>query len=259
MPELEIIKAARYISNIWSLLALVMLVIYLAGGKALAVSAVRGGRSVPWAFRAAVLSKVFWFGIVVVGAGVFIKVLPVFAFRDTPVHGVVLRKGAQTTVAAAQISLDGLSELGTTTDNNGNFQLRVPAGRRQDDYTVRAQLGGEGGSAKVTDADAPKTSVKIELPAPADYGWVTVNVPEGWSLRAVLQRLADGDKSTIVYGKGCTKSMLSAKVRPGELRARGTAAVMEQLTSRLVTRPVSFSLRVTHEVERGHYEIECIE
>jgi hypothetical protein len=150
-------------------------------------------------------------------------VLPLFAFRDTPVHGVVLRKGAQTTVSAAQISLDGLSELGTTTDNNGNFQLRVSAGRRQDDYTVRAQLGGEGGIASVKDADATKTSVRIELPPPADYGWTTVNVPEGWSLRAVLQKLADEDWATIVYGPGCTARHLNSKIRAGELRARTRA------------------------------------
>ncbi len=256
MPELELIKLARHISTFWSLLAFAVLIIGLIAGRIIGATASARGRALP--FRIAVLNRVVLFGIVVVGAGMFVKVLPLFAFRGTPVHGVVLRKGAQTTVAAAQISLDGLSELGTTSDNNGNFQLRLPADRRQDYYTVRAQLGGEGGTAKVTDADAPKTSVTIELPPPADYGWTTVNIPEGWSLRAVLQRLADGEKTTIVYGQGCTAAFLNSKVRAGELRARTTAAVMAELPRRLV-RPLGLEIKAVRAADGGHYEVDCSE
>jgi hypothetical protein len=236
------------------LLAFAILVLYLISGKVLQGTA--HGANVPLAFRAVVLNKVFWFGVVVVVAAIVIKVLPVFAFRDTRVHGVVLRKGAQTTVASAQISLDGLFGLATNSDNNGNFQITVPAYQREDDYTVRAQLGGEGGVAKVKDADAPKTSVAIELPAPADYGWTTVNVPDGWSLRTILQKLADGDKATIIYGSGCTAALLNSKVRAGELRARTTAAVMEELPRRLV-RSQTFQITATKGPDGGHYEVNC--
>jgi len=256
MPELELIKLARHISTFWSLLAFAVLLIILFANRVLGTTTQETAPGASGGFRIAVLNRVIGFGILVVVASLFVKVLPLFAFRDTPVHGVVLRKGAQTTVSAAQISLDGLSELGTTTDNNGNFQLRVPAGRRQDDYTVRAQLGGEGGVASVKDADATKTSVRIELPPPADYGWTTVNVPEGWSLRAVLQKLADGDRATIVYGPGCTATLLNSKVRTGELRARTTGAVMEELPRRLV-RPQSFQITATKGADGGHYEVNC--
>lgn len=252
MPELELIKLARHITSFWSLLALAVLVLYLVSGKVLQGAA----GNVPFAFRSVVLNKVFWFGVVVVAAGVVIEVLPFFAFHETRVHGVVLRKGAQTTVASAQISLDGLFGLATNSDSNGNFQIAVPANERQDDYTVRAQLGGEGGVAKVKDADATKTSVSIELPPPADYGWTSVNIPEGKSLRAVLQTLADGDQATIVYGRGCKAAFLNSKVRAGELRARTTAAVMEELPHRLV-RPLGFQITAKRAPDGGHYEINC--
>jgi hypothetical protein len=142
MPELELIKLARHISTIWSLLAFAALLVTLFASRLLESANPTEGHAVSTKLKIAMLNRVLGFGIVVVLAGLFVKVLPLFAFQATPVHGVVLRKGAQTTVSAAQISLDGLSELGTTTDNNGNFQIRVSAERRQSDYNVRAQLGG---------------------------------------------------------------------------------------------------------------------
>ena len=166
MFQLEIIKLARYVTSIWSLLAFAILILYLVAAKVLQEHENTKAAPVPFAFRSVVFTKVFYFSIVVVVAGAVIKVLPLLAFQDTPVHGVVLRKGAQTTVASAKVSLDGFAELGTSSDPNGNFRLTVPASRREDDYVVRAQLDGEGGIAKVKDADAPKTSVSIELPPP---------------------------------------------------------------------------------------------
>lgn len=236
------------------MLAFAVLALYLISGKVLQRTA-KGG-NVPLAFRAVVLNKVFWFGVVVVGAGIVIEALPVFAFHDSRVHGVVLRKGTQTTVASAQISLDGLFGLATNSDNNGNFQITVPAYQREEGYTVCAQLGGEGGVVKVKDADAPKTSVSIELPPPEDHGWTTVNIPDGKSLRAVLQTLADGDKATISYGPRCNASFLNSKVRGGELRARTMAAVMEELPRRLV-RPQTFKITATRVLDGGHYEVNC--
>jgi hypothetical protein len=175
MPELELIKLARQITSVWSLLALTALILYLISGKVLEGISREG--NVPFAFRKVVLNKVFWFGIIIVGAALVIKVLPLFAFQDTPVHGVVLRKGAQTTVPTAQVSIDGLAGLSANSDSNGNFQISVPAARRQVEYIVRAQLAGEAGSAKLTDAAAPNTSLAIELPALGENS--PENLPRG--------------------------------------------------------------------------------
>lgn len=260
MPELELIKLARHISTFWSLLAFTILIVALLAGRIVTRSQNdphdQDEDEEPPAFRLAVLTRVLLFGAVIVGAGLVVKVLPLFAFQDTPIHGVVLRKAAQTTVNAAQVSVDGLSELGTTSDGNGNFQIRVPANRRQDNYTVRAQLGGEGGISEITDAAAPRKSVKIELPPPADYDWITINIPEGWSLRAVLQRLADGDKATISYSRGCTEAFLNSKVHAGELRARSTADVMEELPRKL-SHTSNIQIKAIRDKDWGRYEIDC--
>jgi hypothetical protein len=257
MLELALIKLARHVESVWTLLPFALLVVYLAGGKVLQANAAKRGQQIPFAFRKEVLNKVFWFAIVVVVAGLIVTALPLVAFSPTTVHGVVLWKGAQTTIAGAQISLDGLPELGTATDGNGNFQIRVPPDRRQDDYTVRAQSGGVGNTSTVKDAAAPKTSVRIELPTPEDRTSVTANIPDGWPVKAVLQRLAENDKSTVVYRKGCTPTFLKAKVRGGQLRAKTWSGVMEQLPQRLIDFSVTFHLKAAHDAEGGPYEIEC--
>jgi hypothetical protein len=91
---------------------------------------------------------------------------------------------------------------------------------------------------------------------------VTVDVPEGWTLREVIEAVVRGDASTdesfrIEYG-GCEDSVLDGtKMRKGTVKAQTRELVIEKLSSRTEALNPTLRLKVAKDEENAVYEIRC--
>ena len=245
VPEIELIKISRFIQSPIPLIAFIFSLLFiLAGG-----------------FSPQLRNRFAYFKVF---AGVAIVIVLVMAvafaapalLHDSTILGVVINPRTQAALAGVHVSVDGYPDLKYNTDTDGNFQITIPARRRQDSYTVRAQVNGVASAAKIEDAETSKKALDLLLDAPEASGSVTVNLLDGISLRNGITMLADEAGSTAVFGSSCSAEFLNTKVRGGILRAGSHAELMEQLSYRLVS-PATSKISVTVNKDKGIYEIGC--
>jgi hypothetical protein len=86
---------------------------------------------------------------------------------------------------------------------------------------------------------------------------ITVRLPDNVSLKDAIVTLVDIDRSTPEFKEGCADSLLNLKVRGGEISAKGTIDLINQLPHRLINSDFKIKLQVTKFDERGIYEISC--
>jgi hypothetical protein len=246
-PELEFIKAARYITSPTALAAWSVALMYF------------GFRTYSAQRKHATGSKVFiWFmGLIVIVVSLAF-VMPLFG-RDTTIQGVVINPKNQLPVAGAHVSIDGYPDLKFNTDADGNFQISIPSRRRQDAYTVRAQLNGAAAAVTVADYDAGKKAVEIDLAAPDVSHSVTLNIPEGMSLKDTITMIVDLDSATVRFKPGCTTQFLKTRVRAGTVRAPDYVGLIQQVSTRVVSTSILKSVVVAKLADQGIYDISCID
>lgn len=86
---------------------------------------------------------------------------------------------------------------------------------------------------------------------------ISVNLPEGLTLRRAIKFLAQIDNFTADFKANCNNKLLETEVEGGALMAASTVEMIELLRLRLKNPRQQATYRVEKKPEKGTYEISC--
>lgn len=86
---------------------------------------------------------------------------------------------------------------------------------------------------------------------------ISVNLPEGMTLRRAIKFLAQIDNFTADFKANCNNKLLETEVEGGALTAASTVEMIELLRLRLKNPRQQATYRVEKKLEKGTYEISC--
>jgi len=217
MGEIEIIKLARAAWTPLGIVALCILIFYLAVKPVLETGSTTRTRTRFLSARLMkhVIDRLWVLALVVIGLAFGAYSLPSL-FSDTTLNGVVLFAGTDEPVSGALISVDGLPQINYTTGADGNFSITIPNRKRQEGYTVRGRFSGESvlvATVHVRDADAAK-SLAIPIPRPKTTQSIVGSVVDAKTNRVIRQAKVyiEGGSETLTDDDGNFKIELLSEI-----------------------------------------------
>jgi len=98
-----------------------------------------------------------------------------------------------------------------------------------------------------------KSSSNISKPPDS----ISINLPDGLTLRTAIKFLAQIDNFTADFKPNCTNQFLDTEIEGGPLTGASTIEVIEILRLRLKNSDHTLNYRVEKKPEKGIYEISC--